>query len=552
MRKFAAAALALPILALVYGPVFARRILAGRMGIGIGTLAISGIVVVGLAAPVQTQAHPPVTASPVGPAALAGSIEPHHGLREPVRLSFSSPMDAASVASALTVEPSTPVALAWDTAGRALTVAPKVGWKAGTYYTVTISAAAADATGQKLSAPARAIFTTRSAIGGRIVALDAATAGRLPTATGFVVAYEGPVDVTGVEAAFRVDPAVEGSFSTESTPAGGTAVTFTPDQGLDPDTAYTVSIAGPVLDQDGLATTVPAALAVRTAKGPTVVRFRPIAGTNDASRTATLSVRFTARMDHASTEAAFSARVGAKKLKGTLSWAERDTVLVFEPAAVLAYGTKIVMQVATTATDRHGTPLAAIKIATFTVEKKPAPARKAARGGGGGGGGGRTTHIGHGGSVGSGSWQAVEAYYLRLMNCTRGGGWVTSGGDCSSPGGSGIAPLILTSGISARVSRPYAKYLADTGICDHFADGTPGDRLHRAGYPGDYRENIGCRSAANPYASVLGTHLYFQSEKPCGGYCHYANIMSTTMKYVGIGVWVAHGRVRLVIDFWEG
>ena len=102
------------------------------------------------------------------------------------------------------------------------------------------------------------------------------------------------------------------------------------------------------------------------------------------------------------------------------------------------------------------------------------------------------------------------------------------------------------------VSRPYAKFLASTGICSHFADGDPGDRLRRAGYPGDYRENIGCRSASNPYASVLGTHLFFQSEKPCGGYCHYANIMSTKMKYVGIGVWVDHGRVRLVVDFWEG
>ena len=51
---------------------------------------------------------------------------------------------------------------------------------------------------------------------------------------------------------------------------------------------------------------------------------------------------------------------------------------------------------------------------------------------------------------------------------------------------------------------------------------------------------------------MLGTHLFFQSEKPCGGYCHYANIMSTKMKYVGIGVWVANGRVRLVVDFWEG
>ena len=90
MRKIAAAALALPILALIYGPVVFRRMLAGRVGIGIGTVAISGIVAVGLAAPVGTQAHPPVTVAQIGPAALAGSIEPHHGLREPVRLSFSS------------------------------------------------------------------------------------------------------------------------------------------------------------------------------------------------------------------------------------------------------------------------------------------------------------------------------------------------------------------------------------------------------------------------------------------------------------------------------
>ncbi len=552
MRKFAATALAIPILALVYGPVFVRRMLAGRMGIGIGTLAISAIVVVGLAAPVQTQAHPPVTASPIGPAALAGNIEAHHGLREPVRLSFSSPMDQASVAAALTVDPATPVVLTWDAAGQALTVAPKSGWKTSTYYTVTVAPTAADATGQKLAGPARAIFTTRSSIGGRIVALDALVAGRLPTATGFVVSYEGPVDVAAVEAAFHIDPAVEGSFSTETTAAGGTAVTFTPDESLDSNTAYTVSVDGPVVDQDGSTTTAPASLSVRTAKGPGVVRFRPVTGSTDASRSSALSVRFSARMDRASTATAFSATVAGKKLKGTVTWAERDTVLVFQPSAPLGYGTKVVLAVATSATDRAGTPLAAAKSATFSVEKKPVAARKTAKTGGGGGGGGGTSHIGHGGSVGSGSWQAVEAYYLRLMNCTRQGGWVTSGGDCSSPGGSGISALILSSGISRSVSRPYAKYLANSGICSHFADGDPGDRLRRAGYAGDYRENIGCRDMANAYASVLGTHLFFQSERPCGGYCHYANIMSTKMKYVGIGIWVAHGHTRLVIDFWEG
>ena len=87
-------------------------------------------------------------------------------------------------------------------------------------------------------------------------------------------------------------------------------------------------------------------------------------------------MRFTARMDRASTEAAFSARIGTKKLKGTFSWAERDTVLVFKPAAVFAFRAKVVVQVATTATDRGGTPLAAAKSATFKVEAKPAAARR--------------------------------------------------------------------------------------------------------------------------------------------------------------------------------
>ncbi len=543
MRKFAVAALALPVLALIYGPVVARRLLAGRMGVGIGTLAISGIVLVGLAAPVTTSARPPVTASPIGPAALAGSIEPHHGIREPVRLTFSSAMDAKSVASALTVSPAADVALSWNTAGTALTIAPKTGWKPATYYSVTIGTAALDRTGQKLAAPARAIFTTRLPIGGRISASESAVKGRVTTATAFALAFDGPVDPAAVQASFRIDPPVEGTFETTAPEGAGTTITFIPTTPLAPNTAYTVSLGGAIHDADGIATSPLAPLAIRTTKGPSVVRFRPLTGTTGVARGAALSVRFTARMDRATTAAAFSAQVGTKKLKGTIGWAEGDTVLVFQPATALPYGATVAMTVATSATDRTRTPLNAPKTVTFRIEAKPAPAARATS---------RSTHIGHGSSVGAGSWHAVETYYLRLMNCTRGGGWVTSGGNCSSPGGSGIAPLVLSAGISDEVSRPYAKYLASTGICSHFADGDPGVRLRRHGYNGDYRENIGCRSAANPYASVLGSHLFFQSEKPCGGYCHYANIMSTKMKYVGIGVWVYHGRVRLVVDFWEG
>ena len=149
----------------------------------------------------------------------------------------------------------------------------------------------------------------------------------------------------------------------------------------------------------------------------------------------------------------------------------------------------------------------------------------------------------------SGSWAGVESYYLRLMNCTRTGGWVTSKGSCSSPGGRAVAPLALSSGISSKVSRPYAKLLATRGICTHFIGGNPGDRLRRAGYT-SYRwgENLGCRSG-NPSSAVLGSHLFFQSERPYNG-GHYRNLMDARYKQAGIGVWVSGGRVRLVVDFY--
>ncbi len=159
------------------------------------------------------------------------------------------------------------------------------------------------------------------------------------------------------------------------------------------------------------------------------------------------------------------------------------------------------------------------------------------------------THSGGTGAV-SGSWKAVETYYLKLMNCTRTGGWVTSTGACSSPGGRNVAPLALSAAISDRVSRPYAKLLATRNICSHFVGGTPGDRLARAGFATyKWAENLGCLGG-EPYWSVLHTHLYFQSEKSYNG-GHYVNMMNALYDRVGIGVWVYSGRVRLVIDFYH-
>jgi uncharacterized protein YkwD len=146
----------------------------------------------------------------------------------------------------------------------------------------------------------------------------------------------------------------------------------------------------------------------------------------------------------------------------------------------------------------------------------------------------------------------MEAYYLTLMNCTRTGGIVASNGACLSPGGRAVAPLWIDSGISANVSRPYAKLLATRGICNHFIGGTPGDRLRRAGYASwTWAENLGCPSMS-PRAAMIAIQVFFQSERswsPVGG--HYVNLMNPAYDRVGLGMWISSGRVRLVIDFYH-
>jgi hypothetical protein len=290
-------------------------------------------------------------------------------------------------------------------------------------------------------------------------------------------------------------------------------------------------------------------LSLTTSKAPAIVRFRPAKGTQHVDTRATLSVRFTTSMDHATTKAAVRVTANGKPVAGTISFAESSKVLVFRPSRAYPFSSQVVMTVGIGATSLLDVPLAKPAWVAVRIEAAPKPAPKAkprpttVRVTGGGGGGG--------GAVGGGSWGAVETYYLRLMNCTRTGGWVTSSGSCSSPGGRNVAALRLDSGISSKVSRPYAKKLAVGNDCSHFIGGNPGNRLSAAGYH-SYRwaENIGCRSAGSAYSAVLGSHLFFQSEKSSNG-GHYVNLMNSAYDRCGIGVWVSSGRVRLVIDFYH-
>jgi murein DD-endopeptidase MepM/ murein hydrolase activator NlpD len=106
---------------------------------------------------------------------------------------------------------------------------------------------------------------------------------------------------------------------------------------------------------------------------PSVVRFRPRNGWTGVSRFADVSVRFSAPMDRAATQAAFHATIGASTVAGRFRWAEGDTVLVLNPGAALPYGATVALSVDAGAISVEGAPLEAPARVAFVVESKPRP-----------------------------------------------------------------------------------------------------------------------------------------------------------------------------------
>jgi uncharacterized protein YkwD len=543
LRKSLIAILAVPVLLGVYAAALLGRSRFVRGGVAIGLGAIVALGAISFSRPSLTTASPVSDIVPLTQAAFKTAVSTNIDLIAPATIMFSTPMERESVEAAVSVQPSLGVSLLWNDDATSVSIVPDEHWAPSTYYTVSVGPGALATTGRPMTQPVRAAFLTRDATSASVAATSTIEK-RVAIDSAFTIAFDQAVDLGSVAPSIRLDPPAPGALSRTLDAAGLPTYTFKPSAPLLPDTRYRLIVTG-ARDAAGaeVATT---AMAVRTVKAPAVVRFRPRTATTDVARDAAISVRFTQQMDRASTKKAFKVSAAGKAVSGTVRFAENDTVLIFDPSSNLPYGARITATVAATAKSTDGVALGAAAKGTFRVAPKPvATTRTISSGSGGGSGGG-------GGSVGGGSWAAVERYYLNLMNCTRTGGLVTSGGDCSSPGGRSVAPLRLDAGISSKVARPYAKKLAVNNMCTHFSGGNPGDRLRRAGYS-SYRwaENLGCRSG-NPYGAVLGSHRYFQSERswsPPGG--HYVNLMNSAYDRVGIGVWVSGGRVRLVVDFYH-
>jgi len=446
-------------------------------------------------------------------------------------------MDRASVEAGLTVQPQADVRLTWNTAGTRLTVAPATAWSLGTYYTVSVPAGALDRSGHGLSVPVRAAFLVRSTPS-TVLTAQATADGR---------------DV-------RPEPTEAASVARLANDTGAAAA------------------AGQAAGQaaGGAAKTAPATSAV----APRVVAITPAAKSRDVKPGTAISIAFSRPMNRSTTAAAFSLVVAGTSLPGSITWDDGDATLVFTPAAPLPAGAGVGVRVAGTATSVDGATSGIATSSTFRVVAASAPAVKpsskpATRAASAPPA--RTTAVKPAtkpkaakpkttkpapttpktstpkppASAGSSSWIAVEAYYLELVNCTRTGGWVSSSGKCTGAGTRNVRALKLDAGISARVSRPYAKRLATRDICTHFSGGSPANRLRSAGFSSHrWAENLSCPHGMTASKTAVYSIRYFQNEKPYNG-GHYRNLMNPQYERAGVGIWVAKGRVIIVTNFYK-
>lgn len=556
MRKAIVAILGLPVLGALYLGPLARRQAVARTALALLAVALLSLAALNATTPPATAYLTP-TIDPGAAVRLAAPLVTDFRVRRAVGFDFATPMDEASVAADLTVDPATPVTLRWSSDGRHLDVGPRPAWAPSQLYAIRIGAAAQDRAGRALGGQMSATFLTR----GRPVATLSIIGGGGSSATpssGLDIAFSEPVDQDTVRRAFSVTPNAAGRIvSIVSGPASTSGLQhfqWLPAQPLEAGAAYTFELGPAVTDVDGVSMAAPVVLATSTMRRPAVVRDRPAGGQTDVPRDQVISVRFSAAMEPAATQAAFHVS-GLDPKAGTFAWYEGDTVMAWTPRALLAYGTHYTVTLDGEAMSAAGvtmgaTPSAGAQSFTFSTVAAPKPVAKVAAAAP------KPKPVSRPSvkPTSSAPLYAVELYYLNLLNCTHTGGWVHSDGSCTGRGSNGLAPLRLSSGISNCATRPWARYLAVNGLLEHYGGSPytgPGDRIRACGYTnGTWGENLG-QWSGNAYTGAIQVVLFFQGEKATNG-GHWRNLMSASFHSVGVGLWSSGGRVVYNSDFYGG
>jgi len=459
---------------------------------------------------------------------------------QPVTVTFTHQMDAASVDAALAIAPSHPLQLIWSDDGRELYLIPDGLWSPDTRYTVEVGGTARTAAGALLGTQHRFSFTTQTAPrisdftlhyvaettppAAAVGALEADTHAPPPdtttdvsAATSIKIAFSRPMNQTEVEKAFLLSPAVPGALRWD-----GNTLIFTPIERLVPGARYAVSLAG-VHDRIGNPLGGDASFSFTTRPGAQLIQASPKPNATGVTAKE-IGLWFSQPVDPAAVTAALRVtdHATATPLTGKTSWNATQTQLVFTPDRALTAGHRYDVNLAAGAVDADGNAVTA-SLAFTTQPPLAAPVRV-------------RTRVSLPAPAPSSS---LVGYALNQVNSAR--------------AAYGLPPLVLSSAISA-VSNAHAWDMLRNGYFSHTSlDGrTKEDRLRNAGISFSWSgENI-CysnNSARTPTAVLNWCHSQFMSE-PYPGYSnHIGNILGTHYTRIGIGIAVSGSKVYVVWDF---
>lgn len=519
-----------------------RRSVPAKAAIpAVAVALVVGGLLVGL--PVkQAAGNQPATFEPLAPQADLHPNATNVSLDSPFQIQFTKPMNAPSVEQALSITPDAGIDLRWDATDQTLALRPKTHWEPFTSYEVKVGGGAVDLEGLSLASPVDATFQTGSLTAGEIKATQMVGSQASPR-TAFQLTFTRPVKYATVVARLGIFPSVPIKLSGDDpTDQASTVFTLTPAGELATGTKYLVTLTNGGSDSSGSALLPVTSLEVETLPTPAIVHFTPAGGSVSRDTNQAISVTFSTGMDTKATAAALRVTVGTRAMSGNISWSDDNSVMTWTPRRSFVTGSVVGVSVSGAARSTGGISIGPAQSIKFTVSKGSTRriVYKA------------PTRIPWGSSQGP-QYLAAEKYYLELMNCTRTGGWVVAGGYCSSvthhtkPAQRALA---LNTGISDKVARPYAKYMADTCQLNHYLNGTtPKSRLAAAGYrSGSWGENIASPSSASA-GGLAAVEMYFQTESRFRGNNHYTNIMNKYFHTAGIGIWISRC-TRLTVDFY--
>jgi uncharacterized protein YfaS (alpha-2-macroglobulin family) len=278
-----------------------------------------------------------------------------------VTITFDQPMDPVATQAAVTVVPGLPGRFAWSDNNTTLSFTPDT-LERQVHYTVTVGASAASRMGQALPAPFSFSFASAGflEVGQVLPAPDAQDA---DPSTAIVVAFNRPVvpltvagEPADLPAPLQLTPTVAGTGAW----LGTSIYVFRPQTPFAPGSAYTALVKAGLRDVQGNPLQSDYTWTFKTLPAK-VLAVSPGDATTGVALTTPISVTFSQRMDHASTEAAFYLYADeGPAMTGTFHW-QTDPLqgpqetLGFWPAARLRLDTRYRLGIRTGAKVLSGT-----------------------------------------------------------------------------------------------------------------------------------------------------------------------------------------------------